>query len=156
MQVRGQRQRRAIDRVRVLMPTFLQVYVGPLAYFPFFGENRRGLDGPDADVRGRNVRVPDVPRISLLSVDGLRPSSMAMARMLRRACKRSAIVFRQLIIVSPCRVLRRGASGLPRSFHLSQLQLLKAQVLQRPLNANPLFRFARTARAESLGVLGRY
>ena len=33
-------------------------------------------------------------RISLLTVDGLRPSSLAMARMLRRACNRSAIVIR--------------------------------------------------------------
>lgn len=31
-------------------------------------------------------------RISLLTVDGLRPSSRAMALMLRRACSRSAIV----------------------------------------------------------------
>ena len=35
-------------------------------------------------------------RISLLTVDGLRPSSRAMARMLRRACKRSAIVIRSV------------------------------------------------------------
>jgi hypothetical protein len=123
-------------------------------------------------------------RISLLTVDGLRPSSLAMARMLRRACSRSAIVirsdsernraeittrplmrdgsvlldvsglqndrvavppssarttadshdparfgiahslFHQLIIVSTCSVLWRGAPGLPRSFHLCQLQLL--------------------------------
>lgn len=44
-------------------------------------------------------------------------------------------LFHQLIIVSPCSVLSRGAPGLPWSFHLSQLQLLKAQVLQRPLDA---------------------
>ena len=46
-------------------------------------------------------------------------------------------LFYQLIIVSPCSVLWRGAPGLPWSFHVCQLQLRKAQVLQRPLDAKP-------------------
>lgn len=46
-------------------------------------------------------------------------------------------LFHQLIIVSPCSVLWRSAPGLSWSFHLCQLQLLKAQVLQRPLDAKP-------------------
>lgn len=43
----------------------------------------------------------------------------------------------QIELVSPSGVLWRGAPGLPCSLHLCQLQLLKAQVLQRPLDAKP-------------------
>ena len=42
-------------------------------------------------------------------------------------------LFHQLIIMSTCSVLGRRSPGLPPPFHLCQLQLLKAQVLQRPL-----------------------
>jgi hypothetical protein len=43
-------------------------------------------------------------------------------------------LFHQLIIVSTGSVLRRGAPGLPRSFHLCQLQLLITQALHRTLD----------------------
>jgi hypothetical protein len=65
-------------------------------------------------------------------------------------------LFHQLIIVSSCSVLWRGAPGLSWSFHLSQLQLLNSQVLQRPLDAKPTkwltFRPALTVRILSLSL----
>lgn len=70
-------------------------------------------------------------RISLLTVDRLRPSSRAMARMLRRECKRSAIVFRS---VSERNLAARDFFGL---FVSTNYNFQFAQVLQRPLDAKP-------------------
>jgi len=75
----------------------------------------------------QNNRVAVPPASARTTADPHDPARFGIAHSL----------FHQLIIVSPRSVLWRGAPGLSWSFHLTQLQLLKAQVLQRRLDAKP-------------------
>ena len=95
------------------------------------GDHGRFLMGDGSvllDVSGlQNDRVAVPPASARTTADSYDPARFGIAHSL----------FHQLIIVSTGSVLSRGTPGLSWSFHVCQLQLLKAQVLQRPLDAKP-------------------